>query len=448
MYQGGGRLPAEKASKLSHLDVLNSELVNKLLADFESPLVTDLNIDLDWKTFSSEAPLDLIFAVDGSLQVIQGTTPSRKELAFVKTALLKLSAKDIEGLDKDDPHPLALKKLMSDSALYHATVFPLKFVNLQGLSVKESVRRIIYDSLKDSSLGGAPMETLKWISFKIWRKGTKENSPDFECPYKNKDDPKDIHLDNISFQHGMEIANCKYCKKEIYLSDMLGFHLEMDDENVQGSVASAYMLIHELLLLFTGIRLFWEEQKFKIISRCLFLKDGPLTLRSQYSKIVPNLRDFFEYAKEKKVVIHLVGQEKTGAFVEHFNQIERERLIRSLPQIKDDSYLLLSNDYIKHEIQRRPGDKSPYGDRTNYGNKIFVKLGGSHCFVLSIPIGAYKRDPSFSDYMGIIKILSTLKAVRSFSHENAIVPIELANGVASLSTYPSAKVLQLFSESF
>jgi hypothetical protein len=50
--------------------------------------------------------------------------------------------------------------------------------------------------------------------------------------------------------------------------------------------------------------------------------------------------------------------------------------------------------------------------------------------------------------IGAEKIFSTLRELLSYSHENAVVPIQLANGVASLSTYPSAKVLQLFSESF
>jgi hypothetical protein len=31
-------------------------------------------------------------------------------------------------------------------------------------------------------------------------------------------------------------------------------------------------------------------------------------------------------------------------------------------------------------------------------------------------------------------------------YEGALMPIEMANGVASLSTYPSAKILKMFAE--
>jgi len=40
-----------------------------------------------------------------------------------------------------------------------------------------------------------------------------------------------------------------------------------------------------------------------------------------------------------------------------------------------------------------------------------------------------------------------LPKILSNRYEGALLPIELANGIASLSTYPSAKVLELFSSS-
>ena len=448
MYSGGARLPAEKASKLSHLDVLNSELVNELLKNFESSAVGDFKIDLDWKNYEISEKLEVIFAVDGSLQEIKGSTPPYKELSFVKTALLRLKLSDLDKIDKRDPHPLELKQLMSNSALYHATVFPLKFVHLDNMSVSESVRNVIFESLQDKSLDGGPFQTLKWIAYKKWDPSKKEASPKFQCPYMNKDDTSDPHKEDISLPFDADLMKCPYCKNTVYVSDMLGFHLEMDEDSVQGSVASAYMIVHEVLLLFTGIRMLWDSQKRSFLSRCLFLKDGPLSLRSQYSKIVPNIRAFFEFSKKEGVTVHMVGQEKTGYFVEHFMEIDRSRKIKKLDPIPRDSYYLLSNDYIKHEIQRRPSDKNPYGLRTNYGNKVFVKLKESHYAVLSIPIGDYMDSTSVNELIGAEKIFSTLRELLSYSHENAVVPIQLANGVASLSTYPSAKVLQLFSESF
>ena len=97
-------------------------------------------------------------------------------------------------------------------------------------------------------------------------------------------------------------------------------------------------------------------------------------------------------------------------------------------------------------MHQRPERSEPYGIRTNYGNKIFVKSDEYHHLVLSIPTGDYKDSSSIDDLYGAPEILATLPTILSFKHENALVPIELANGVASLSSYPSAAVLKVFAE--
>lgn len=51
-----------------------------------------------------------------------------------------------------------------------------------------------------------------------------------------------------------------------------------------------------------------------------------------------------------------------------------------------------------------------------------------------------------SHLIAIDDIVATLPTIISNRFEGALLPIELANGIASLSTYPSAKALELFSE--
>lgn len=222
------------------------------------------------------------------------------------------------------------------------------------------------------------------------------------------------------------------------MSDMIGFHLEMGEDAAPQSVATAYMLIHETLLLFTGIRYFWEREKFGVLSNALFLKDGPLTLRGQYSKLAIPIRNFFQFAKDKGIRIYVAGQEKTGAFVDYLDIISRNAPVNSV--------FAPINDYIRQEIQHRPQRSEPYGLRTNYGNKLFVKPDKYHHLVLSIPTGTYKDTRCLDDLIGVNRILATLPTILSHRHECALVPIELANGVASLSSYPSAAILKIFAD--
>ena len=72
--------------------------------------------------------------------------------------------------------------------------------------------------------------------------------------------------------------------------------------------------------------------------------------------------------------------------------------------------------------------------------------------ILNVPvenrIKDFTNNPSISHLIGINNIIATLPKILSNRYEGALLPIELANGVASLSTYPSTKALKLFSEAF
>lgn len=428
-YKPGERLPAERASRLGHLDVLKSELVKKLCKIFEDTAQSPTSPTASWNPMPlNEQPLPLVFGVDGSMQPIQSETPPYKALAFVKTALLRVDQVALSSIDEESPHPLALRDILADSALYHATVLPLRHVVIPGMTVYDAVRQTIFESVKDASLDGEPLETLKWIVYEKWD-GKQKQLPLFECPHCEKT--------IATLPYDTEEGNCPDCKGKLFLTDMLGFHQEMAPDSVPETVATAYMSIHETLLLFTGVRYFWERKK-EVLSNCLFVKDGPLSIRAQYSKLVAPIRRFLAFARDQGYPVHLIGQEKTGAFADHLQLIGNNAPIQSL--------FIPGNQYIKEQIQHRPNRGAPYGKDTNYGAKVFVRISHYHQMVLNIPTGEYVDDPTLSDLIGAERIFATLPTVLSSRFEGALLPIELAHGVASLSTYPSAQILKIFAE--
>lgn len=431
-YQSGKNLSGERASKLGHLDVLKSPLVQQLVKSFEHPDTTVITSPIQWQPFPlSDHPQDLIFGVDGSLQVIVDERPPHKAMAFVKTALMRIDQVALSHINKDTPHPFELRDLMAESALYHATVFPLRHVHVPGLSVYDAVRQTIFESVKDPSLAGEPMETLKWLAYEKWSGNQKGLEP-FQCPHCDSD--------HATLPYDAEKGACSKCGNLLYITDMLGFHLDMVQEAASDSVATAYMSIHETLLLFTGIRHFWQTNR-GVLARCLFLKDGPLQIRAQYSKLVEPIRRFMRHADQLDVPICIVGQEKTGTFVEHLDLIGRDAPINHL--------FIPDHIYICEQIQHRPASGAPYGKDTNYGAKIFVIYDRCQ-LVLTLPVstsmGVFIQAPHFSQLLGLSKVLATLPRFVSSHHENALLPIELAHSVASLSTYPSAQVLKLFAD--
>ena len=90
-YQSGSRLPAEKASKLGHLEVIKSPLVQKLCKNFEDQNYTPSISTANWTPFpQGGSELRIVFSSDGSIQSLESPQPPYKAIAFVKTALLKL----------------------------------------------------------------------------------------------------------------------------------------------------------------------------------------------------------------------------------------------------------------------------------------------------------------------------------------------------------------------
>lgn len=429
-YKAGERLPAEHASRLGHLDVLKSELVKKLCKSFEDTVQRPISSADSWQAIpsSNAQPLPLVFGVDGSMQVIESETPPYKALAFIKTALLRVDQVALSSIDEESPHPLALRDILADSALYHATVFPLRHVIVPGMSVYDAVREIIFESVKDASLDGEPLETLKWIAYEKWD-GKQKQLPLFECPHCEKT--------IATLPYDAEEGNCPNCKGKLFLTDMLGFHQEMAPDSAPETVATAYMSIHEILLLFTGVRYFWERKK-EVLSNCLFVKDGPLSIRAQYSKLVNPIRRFLAFSRQQGHPVYLIGQEKTGAFADHLQLIGNNAPLQSL--------FIPGDQYIKEQIQHRPNRGAPYGKDTNYGAKVFLRISNYHQMVLNIPTGEYVENPTLSNLIGAERIFSTLPTILSSRFEGALLPIELAHGVASLSTYPSAKILKIFAE--
>ena len=207
------------------------------------------------------------------------------------------------------------------------------------------------------------------------------------------------------------------------------------------------MLIMEHLMLFTIVRLLWNHSDKNLFSEALFIKDGPLTLRSQYSKFVPLIRSFIEYTKTEKRPIHIIGQEKSGVLYEHLSVLSKYVKPRELRE--PISLAALSHDYVRHEVYRTGDLTNPYGSRTNWGEKVYIKLDPDTALVLNIPTGEYNASPQFpkqGDLVGLGRIMATLPELISRRHEGALFPVELANGVASMSSYPSAKILQRFIE--
>src|SRR5215472_14842959 len=162
-YSQGSRLPSETASKLGHLAVVQSEWVRDLVREFDHGGVTTTDpCNTLWERVRAGniEPLRNVWAVDGSFSTVRTEGQPPKEVSFVKTALLTVDRSRLDSIDKEHPHPLLLQDVLTGSAIFHATVFPLKNIRTSMGSNCEAVRHIVRDSIKIDE-NGAFYETLK-----------------------------------------------------------------------------------------------------------------------------------------------------------------------------------------------------------------------------------------------------------------------------------------------
>ena len=280
-YQKGNRLPPERASKLGHLEVIQSPLVQQLCENFNDPtFAVDADNAFLWEQLPNDGTeLKIIFSTDGSLQVIENPYPPFKAIAFVKSALLRVDQHALSKIDKDSPNPFALRDLMREAALYHSTAFPLRNVFIEGKTNRNAIREIIFESVKDkglnNSLEGAMMETLKWIAYEKWLDKPKQELEKFGCPICEE------NVATLPFDE--EKGNCPSCGEEIFITDLFGLHQNMTDDFAPNQVASDYMGVSETLMIFTPIRFYWENKK-ETLKNCLFIKDGPAFITRNSSK--------------------------------------------------------------------------------------------------------------------------------------------------------------------
>jgi hypothetical protein len=124
-----------------------------------------------------------------------------------------------------------------------------------------------------------------------------------------------------------------------------------------------------------------------------------------------------------------------------------------VPQIehtlkKPGDYFIPSVRYLHEQIQGKPYDDRHYVNRVQYGCKVVVRLGPDHVAAFNVPTGDFLTEPKEEDLYGFRESMALLSEVLSYSHENALAPLVLANSLASISFRPSGDILEIFARKF
>ncbi len=93
-YQQGNRLPGEKASRISHIDLLQNKLINEVIKKFELSETNLQSLHPDWLGLPSNSrALPYVFAVDGSYQIITIDEPHFWKVSFYQNSSFDFRSK-------------------------------------------------------------------------------------------------------------------------------------------------------------------------------------------------------------------------------------------------------------------------------------------------------------------------------------------------------------------
>lgn len=435
-----GRRPNEMASKGSHVHIINDENVKHYLEQCNLPKENDqIEIDKKYVVGIDELennPIKLIIAIDGGYTEVpvKKTFPS-STICFFQFGALLLKLNDLEEMAEEafiSPEAMAKMKELQRIKL----VVPTKNVSLKkSNSLTESVRITLYDFFKqEESKGESWLKTCKWFLFQMYDKQLNEYQLS-NCPIC---DNSRIMVKRSEIKDDFTFR-CPKCYGKLFLTDFFRLHEVIDDEIGAGGILGYMTSLVEQFIIIHTIRLILKLKP-DMLNHNLFIKDGPLAFFGQTANMHAPMRDLITFLVEKHN-IYMVGLEKSGAFVEHADEIKSK--------MEPGQALLLNNKHIYTYIL--PGDpdtKDPYARTSYYSSKIIYKAEDERIYVATIPTLDEKvvLDPKKEDFHNLDVILKNVEKLRCDMYDNSLLPVALVNKLVSLSNHPSAVLLEKFAK--
>ncbi len=382
----------------------------------------------------------LVVAIDGSYAEV----PVRNgypgaQVGYVTVASVLLNLQQLEKLDEERPIDPAEFRQTEQAATVDAALPGSNVVTREHRSARaafrEAVFEVFHDAIIDSDDPGTLLDTYKHLlSFK-------PRSQPQRCPHDGCDEEVVI----------CPAASACPCDREcrVYPTDALRLHERFNEVGTNGEAFGLVMTTWERVLLVHLLRCFERQGLLQKLGELVFFIDGPLAvfgppawLSAAISQELKRLNLLVQGETGKDLVI--IGIEKSGAFVDHFEQIDSTETPGEL-RFGPRTYSLLTDRYIKQRIVMSDSARR-YGQDTYFGRKFFYKTKSGARIVASIPFLSDSQDTLDSDdsslYPQFGNVCSVLDRLVSSRFPNAVSPIVSAHSHAAIPLHLGAKVLQ------
>lgn len=386
---------------------------------------------------------DLVLSIDGSYM----ETPVEKgfpqaNIGCVVVASVLLDLKKIHNIEREEfPNPREVQKTETTQSL--EAVFPgCNVMNKDETEAKDTkafFRKKLYEELEGYRVfsgGETLLETYEYL-LDLRRKAGMGRLPK---------SPIDGVEEEMTIRHGK--YSCPHTSEMLYSTDALRFHELMNPSGSNGDLFGQTMSVFEKLFFVNALRSFERKSGWiGILRRVAFFLDGPLAVFSTASWLTQSIEQEIKRINDIQKKINkqdmiIIGLEKSGAFFNHFEDLDTNS-----GGTKDcfpcESAFLLDDDYIKKNIIYSTSTK-PYAQDTYFGRKFFYKTKSGQRLVpclafysseqKDIKTAKPERFPRLRDVMDLLDMLVSSR------YPNSITPLISAHAEAAIPLSTGQKI--------
>jgi hypothetical protein len=382
-----------------------------------------------------------VLAVDGShaeVDVRVGYPGAKVGYCTVASVLLDMTLiNDLDVIRPFDPE----KFRETEKAAAVDAAFPgSNVVTRRQKSARASFREELYDHLHDAVIDEDEKVPLIQTYEALLSKKPKAHQQ--KCPYFEDDGCDQL----LTIPPG--VTKCPKCKRPVFSTDALRIHERFADLGTNGEAFGLVMQVWERLIIVHLLRCFEKRGLLDKMNQLAFFLDGPLAvfgppawLSAAISAELKRINSVVTSKTGHDLVI--VGIETTGEFVTHYQEMDQTET-SGQTRFEPQTYMLLTDHYIKERIQRSASSKR-FGEDTYFGRKFFYKTKSGAKIVASIPFLSEVQDTIETDEVDIYPEFGTICALldhlASSRFPNAVTPIILAHAYAAIPLSLGAKVL-------
>lgn len=420
--------------------LLSSEKVNNFISRLKirdtsnDKKVVSQNIITKDNLTSDGCQPDLILSIDGSYM----ESPIKKgfpqaNIGYVVVASVLLDMKKVKTIERQDfPDPRDV--MDTEVAQTIEAVFPgcnvMDKDETEAVDTKAWFRKKLYEELETHQFfdgGETLLETYEYLLDLRIKQGIGRLP---KSPIDGVEEDMTISLGKYP---------CPYTGKMLYSTDALRLHELINPAGSNGDMFGQTMSVLEKLTFMNILRSFEKKEWLGTLRRVAFFLDGPLAVFSTPSWLansieqeLKRINDLQKKINRKDMIV--IGLEKTGAFFNHFEELDT-----NIDGVQDlfpkQTALLLDDEYIKKNIIYSISEK-PYGEDTYFGRKFFYKTK-SGCRL--VPVLAFYSNEQKSlltakpeQFPCLFDVMELLDALVSNRYPNSITPLISAHAEAAI----------------